>query len=322
VTSIGKKVFAYTDSLTSIQVDASNPKYDSRNNCNAIIETSSNTLIAGCRKTVIPNTVTSIGDGAFYGCQFESRVFIIPNSVTSIGDSAFYAATLIGRSPWDDRNNLHIYVYADVPPTVGRSSYLGYDPGMSEAWSVYWHRIFVPCDRLQAYRNDQSWGSGVSCIESEEVDNAIWAATPSDNDVTITWPKNDNASSYSLEITKGGALFCTLTFNAQGQLMNIAFAPGMNRDQPQLAAEKTSTGFKFTVRGLEPNQKYDYSFKAKDSLGSTLKTYTGEFTTKVKTAVDHVSGTTDENVQKIIENGQLIMIRDGVRYNVQGIIVD
>ena len=66
VTSIGDGAFSGCSSLTSVVVDAGNSKYDSRNDCNAIIETASNTLIAGCKNTIIPNSVTSIGDDAFY----------------------------------------------------------------------------------------------------------------------------------------------------------------------------------------------------------------------------------------------------------------
>lgn len=88
VTSIGGSVLGYCSSLTSIVIESGNTTYDSRDNCNAIIETSTNTLIAGCMNTTIPNSVTSIGEGAFYGCSGLTSV-TIPNSVTSIGYSAF-----------------------------------------------------------------------------------------------------------------------------------------------------------------------------------------------------------------------------------------
>ncbi|MBQ0062883.1 MAG: leucine-rich repeat domain-containing protein [Prevotella sp.] len=74
--------------LTSIVVAEGNTKYDSRDNCNAIIETSTNTLIVGCKTTIIPNSVTSIGDRAFAYCSGLTSI-TIPNSVTSIGESAF-----------------------------------------------------------------------------------------------------------------------------------------------------------------------------------------------------------------------------------------
>ena len=78
--------------LISIKVAIDNPIYDSRENCNAIIETASNTLIKGCNSTVIPNSVTSIGSSAFYGYSGLTSINI-PNSVTSIGYQAFGECT-------------------------------------------------------------------------------------------------------------------------------------------------------------------------------------------------------------------------------------
>ena len=88
VTEIGGSAFSGCSSLTSIIVESGNTVYDSRDNCNAIIETATNTLIAGCQSTVIPNTVTSIGNSAF--SERSSLTSIeIPSGVTSIGYSAF-----------------------------------------------------------------------------------------------------------------------------------------------------------------------------------------------------------------------------------------
>ena len=92
VTNIGQKVFSYCTGLTSIIVESGNTVYDSRDNCNALIETSTNTLIAGCKNTTIPNSVTSIGSYAFIGNASLTSI-TIPNSVTSIGDYAFRGCT-------------------------------------------------------------------------------------------------------------------------------------------------------------------------------------------------------------------------------------
>ena len=89
VTSIGWGTFSGCTRLTSIVVAKGNKVYDSRGDCNAIIETNSNTLIQGCATTIIPEGVTSIGNYAFYGCTSLTAI-TIPEGVTSIGGIAFY----------------------------------------------------------------------------------------------------------------------------------------------------------------------------------------------------------------------------------------
>ena len=88
VTSIGDLAFIDCGNLQCIKVDKNNTIFDSRENCNAIIKTETNELICGCKATVIPNSVTGIGNHAFYGCNGLTSM-IIPENVTSIGRSAF-----------------------------------------------------------------------------------------------------------------------------------------------------------------------------------------------------------------------------------------
>ena len=89
VTSIGESVLSGCSGLTSIIVGSRNAVYDSRDNCNAIIETQSNHLLAGCQKSFIPKSVTSIGSSAFSGCSGLTSI-TIPNGVASIGRGAFW----------------------------------------------------------------------------------------------------------------------------------------------------------------------------------------------------------------------------------------
>ena len=93
VVKIDKHLFSSQSGVTKIIVEEGNERYDSRNNCNAIIETESNTLVAGCASTVIPDTVEEIGNSAFKGCEGLTSVEI-PNSVTRIGEYAFYGTNL------------------------------------------------------------------------------------------------------------------------------------------------------------------------------------------------------------------------------------
>ena len=92
VTSIKRSPFYSCSGLTSIVVALGNPAYDSRNNCNAIIETATNTLILGCMNTTIPTSVNTIGEHAYFGCTGLTNLFI-PLSVTSIGENAFTNCT-------------------------------------------------------------------------------------------------------------------------------------------------------------------------------------------------------------------------------------
>ena len=116
VTSIGNWPFDGCSGLTSIVVESGNTVYDSRNNCNAIIKTTSNTLIAGCKNTIIPNSVTSIGPGAFSGCSGLTSVTIY-NTVTSIGNYAFKGCSGLtsivvesGNPVYDSRNNCNAII--------------------------------------------------------------------------------------------------------------------------------------------------------------------------------------------------------------------
>ena len=112
VIEIAKDAFSYCSGLTSIVVESGNPRYDSHNDCNAIIETASNTLIVGCKNTIIPNSVTHVGDYAFSGRTGLTDI-VIPNSVTAIGFMAFRDCTgLTG---------------IDIPNSVTYIGYLAFD---------------------------------------------------------------------------------------------------------------------------------------------------------------------------------------------------
>lgn len=88
VTSIGDGILRGCTGLTSVVVASGNSFYDSRNNCNAIIETATNTLVSGCYSTVIPNTVTAIGNYAFSG--YPNLISVtLSTAITSIGEGAF-----------------------------------------------------------------------------------------------------------------------------------------------------------------------------------------------------------------------------------------
>ena len=115
VTSIGSFIFQYCPALTSIKVDSDNTMYDSRDNCNAIIETGSNTLIAGCKNSTIPHSVMSIGYQAFASCTGLTSI-TIPNSVTSIGNGAFSGCSaLTSITIPNSVMSIDIWAFRDCP---------------------------------------------------------------------------------------------------------------------------------------------------------------------------------------------------------------
>ena len=148
IVSIGFHAFS-SESMTSITVDANNDFYDSRNGCNAIIETATNTLILGCINTTIPDNVTSIGLYAFLGCTMTS--IVIPNSVTSIGTNAFFFCDALTS----------MTVLATTPPVLGTNVFYDVPTDIP---------VYVPCGSLEAYQNynntGEPWGGFTNFIGS------------------------------------------------------------------------------------------------------------------------------------------------------------
>ena len=156
VSSIGNYAFMNCSNLTLIQVDEGNTSYDSRNNCNAIIETLTNTLIAGCQCTAIPESVTGIGVGAFAGCQNLTEI-AIPHNVETIGEYAFSECdnltsvtmertvpVAIGQNTFTNRTNTTLYV-----PFGGKTAYKA-----AEYWKEFKEIKEVPDDEGNIYMAD------------------------------------------------------------------------------------------------------------------------------------------------------------------------
>lgn len=94
VNSIAQCITASCAGLKSLVVDSENPIYDSREGCNAIILTAENKLIQGSPTAFIPESVTAIGDYAFWATYIPST-FTIPNSVRTIGNKAFMGTKFV-----------------------------------------------------------------------------------------------------------------------------------------------------------------------------------------------------------------------------------
>ena len=175
VTSIGIGAFSDCSGLTNIIVVGDNTVYDSREDCNGIIETASNTLISGCKNTIIPNSVTSIGDDAFFGCSGLTSL-TIPQSVTSIGYGAFYgcygltsvtipnSVTCIGMSAFDGCSGLTSIGIPNSIDSIGGLAFYGCSGLTSidipNSVTVIDKYAFVGCSRLTSVTIPNS----VTCI--------------------------------------------------------------------------------------------------------------------------------------------------------------
>ena len=160
ITSIDGNVFTNCVALESIVVDGNNSTYDSRDNCNAIIETGTNTLIVGCKSTIIPNSITIIGQDAFSGSGV--RKVYIPNSVTNIAYGAFYnchslTSVTIGNSVaaigdlafWSADNLTEINIFSTTPPALSENSF--YEEIYTTA------TVWVPRGTIDIYRSAEYW---------------------------------------------------------------------------------------------------------------------------------------------------------------------
>ena len=174
VCTIGLLAFDKTISLSTIKVDSGNPKYDSRDNCNAIVESGTNSLIVGCKNTVIPNSVTTIGEYAFYHCSGLTSI-AIPGSVTTIGKWAFFgcnglldvtiphSVTEIGNWAFSNCSSLDsIFNHIDHPTDVKLGGFVFAGVPTSTC------KLYVNKGRVNEYREADQWKDFVSILEIEE----------------------------------------------------------------------------------------------------------------------------------------------------------
>ena len=135
LTTIGEGAFIWCYLVKSITVDNKNTVYDSREGCNAIIETATNKLLVGCMNSVVPASITAIGDYAFYGSQRMTSI-TLPKSITSIGDAAFaecYSMAVITCE-------------ATEVPALGKY-----------AFAYVSSPVYVPAESVEAYKAAAQW---------------------------------------------------------------------------------------------------------------------------------------------------------------------
>ena len=250
------------------------------------------------RELTIGNGVTLIGEGAFNNCKDLKHV-TLGSTVKVLERRAFNNCASINT----------ITCYSQRPPTVKENA-LG---GLSYSTIVY-----VPADYWDNYLYHDVWGLynvrpiGATSTQADEV-----IVEPSETTVTIIWPTNPNAYTYELVVKdKSGNVVCTLIFNEQGQLLSIAFNAQKRNKAPQ---QTQTTGFAFTVTGLDSGTRYTTTLTSKASNGSVLNSKTLSFTTTGQPqAINNVRDDIIVSGKKIFLDGQLLIQRGDELFNALG----
>ncbi len=172
ITTISERnPFCYNTQVTDMSVEDGNPVYDSRDNCNAIIETKTNTLVAGCKTSVIPSTVTAIGRSAFNHVT-DMTDAALPATTTSIGKYAYLGCTglrsfyfpstmkvMADSVFWQIQKLDSIVTMAQKPFQIDESDF---------EESIYENStLYVPAGTAKAYRSAPVWTKFRHIVELE-----------------------------------------------------------------------------------------------------------------------------------------------------------
>ena len=258
---------------------------------------------------IIDEGVTAIGAQAFSNCS--NLTFVqLPASLQIIGARAFYY----------DINLTSIYNYRPNPCIIETNTF--------EKVNRFDCILYVLAESVSKYKSENSdWKifDQIKPIGGTTVEEPITdvETQPNNNNVVVTWPVSTDANTYTLQITKDGIVFCTLIFDANGQLKGIAFAPARDGRNHAPAAVKTSNGgLRFTVTGLDSGTQYHLKVDAKNDLGVSIATYETNFETQTisdtATSIDQISQEPIANSQKLIKDGQILILRGDKTYTLQG----
>ncbi len=279
VKDISESAFFQCENLSTITVSNENTKYDSRDNCNALIETATNTLLQGSSSTVIPNSVTAIGGRAFQRSNIAEMV--IPNSVTAIEAYTFQGSKIakivipesvkkIGQLAFLDCNSLTTVVcksksvidISGVPPFFPLSNAI----------------LYVPAESVEAYKVANGWSRFSNIQPLPFVDINITAAG-----------KTTYCSSNALDFTnvEGVKAYLALGFSPS---TGVVFLTRVN---------KIPAGVGFMIFGKEG--QYEVPFCETDITYANLMVGTKSETT--------VASTADGKTNYVLANGA-----DGVMF--------
>ena len=285
VVNIGLFSFYGCYNLSSIVVENGNPIYDSRDNCNAIIETASNNLFKGCVNTTIPNTITSIGDYAFDNVFIfisdNPASIVIPNSVKSIGNAAFrYCTTLASVVLSEGLTSIGDYAFYGCYDLAN----INFPNSMTDIGDYAFYRCF-PLKSVVIPDNVTSVGNCAfySCSDLEFL-------TIGSGVQTFGWNVFENT--YALK-----TVICKIV---EVPYVQFSFSGTVFADAALYVPAESIEAY-----------KADYTW---GRFGTILPL------DQAPSGVENVTslGNYKQSQIKTIHNGQLIIIRDGIEYNAMG----
>ena len=276
---------------------------------------------------------------ALYPCKHDGEEFVLPEEVRALRSSSLRAVNLrklvlpkglsqienelFGGYFWenDDTPLLDTIVapMMSVPATQGNPFNL-----LNQAQTV----LLLPCDSLaEIYRANSIWNGfniqvDSTLLELPEKEPEV-ETQPDEHSVQFTWPAVEGASYYTLIIwanEERTEKICTLTFNSMGQLVEIDFS----KHAPVRRAMNTAASFSFRYNGLSEGTDYWFTMTASDANNKELFYASGSFATlgaNTPTAIEEISdetGTFEGSNGKILQNGQIIIIRGGKKYTLTG----
>ena len=222
VATIGKNPFHSCKSLSSISVDEENSYYSSPSNCNAIIENNTGTMIAGCKKTVIPEETKIIGNYAFYNCQGLTSISI-PNSVREIGEMAFiFCENLESVTIPESLESIGDYAFRGCIGLKTVTCYVKepFDIKTSVFEESNSITLYVPYTCAEAYKSLEGWSVISNIVEMEPPTIPMLISCNTKGSVSINGNKNLTNRISTVDVYDGYE--STLTFTPK---------PGCKLDQ-------------------------------------------------------------------------------------------
>ena len=343
----------------------------------------------GCsalRSVKIPNSVTNIGNSAFSNCPLDTVIF--PALLNVLGDGVFNQLLLTsspkhlvlndklvatGMATFANWSDLETVVIGKNVAILGQDCFLGdslvkditcyaaqppltYDAtfdGVPDTAVVH-----VLSGSVAAYKAAQYWSRfRIVALDGEKIIQKSVTVDAAETTADFTWPTDEAADSYQIDIYKDGDVFCRLTLGNRGQLLGIKLSAPEKRHMPENQAsgqnnnaaeeDKRAYTLSFKVTGLDAASRYNYVLSTLDENGTPLHVYIGDFATtgydgELQGGGDEVtptppvvpfnpeashnttsfgemeSQTTEAKSRKILLNGRLLLLHNGRIYDSNG----